>query len=157
MCFTSLYHCVGEAIANLGIDIPESELSISKFDTRTRNTSYISPEQIQIGRDLIQHGLLHNGKIDEKSPDIQEFLCNSDNKITSQSDIYAIGAILFRLLFGIPPTHQVADSIDNYRMQQRSPEANVYEVPFFAMKRVISNELCQILIHLLHKNPKYRF
>jgi hypothetical protein len=64
---------------------------------------------------------------------------------------------MFRLLFGIPPPSQVAESIENYRMQQRSTEANVYEVPFFAVKRVISNELCQILIHMLHKNPKYRF
>jgi hypothetical protein len=30
-------------------------------------------------------------------------------------------------------------------------------VPFFAQKRIISNELCQALVHLLHKNPKYRY
>jgi len=44
MCFTSLYHCIGEAIANLGIEAPDLSLNISHFDTRTRNQAYISPE-----------------------------------------------------------------------------------------------------------------
>jgi hypothetical protein len=29
MCFTSLYHCIGEAVANLGIDAPDLSLNIS--------------------------------------------------------------------------------------------------------------------------------
>jgi hypothetical protein len=29
MCFTSLYHCIGEAVANLGIDAPDLSLNVS--------------------------------------------------------------------------------------------------------------------------------
>ena len=42
-------------------------------------------------------------------------------------------------------------------MHQRAPDANVYDVPFFAKNRILSNEMCQILVFLLHKSPKYRF
>ena len=103
MCFTSLYHCVGDAVSNLGVELLDQDLSISKFDTLTRNTLYISPEQVARGKELRQQSTLHNGKIDEKSPEIQEFLGNNSHKISIQSDIYAVGSILFRILFGIPP------------------------------------------------------
>ena len=33
----------------------------------------------------------------------------------------------------------------------------MYEVPFFATNRVLSNEMCMILVKLLHDNPKHRF
>ena len=33
----------------------------------------------------------------------------------------------------------------------------MYEVPFFATKRVLSNEMCMIMVKLLHDNPKHRF
>lgn len=29
MCFTSLYHCIGDAVSNLGIDAPDLSLNMS--------------------------------------------------------------------------------------------------------------------------------
>ena len=157
MCFTSLYYCIGEAVANLGIDAPDLSLNISQFDTRTRNQAYISPEQIGLGKELLQQGSLHNGKIDRLSPEFQEFMSSNRSKISILSDIYAIGSILFRILFGIPPTATISEQIDSLRLQKQVPDNSKYDVPFFAQKRILSNELCQALVHLLHKNPKYRY
>jgi serine/threonine protein kinase len=71
MCFTSLYHCVGDALANLGLDgTLDLDEDISKFDTRTRDSAYISPEQVSIGKELQAIGEIHNGKIDEKSSEV---------------------------------------------------------------------------------------
>jgi serine/threonine protein kinase len=40
------------------------------------------------------------------------------SKISILSDIYAIGSILFRMLFGIPPPAMIADQIDSFRLQK---------------------------------------
>lgn len=69
LCFTSLFHCIGDALSSLGIEMPES-LTICNFDARTRNQDYISPEQIVLAKELLQHGYAHNGKIDEKSIEV---------------------------------------------------------------------------------------
>ena len=45
MQFLNLYHCAKDPDGPLGFKyIKEDEPSISKFDIRTRNISYISPE-----------------------------------------------------------------------------------------------------------------
>jgi len=41
-----------------------------KFDIRTRNQVYISPEQIKIGLELISIAEQHNGKIDQASAEV---------------------------------------------------------------------------------------
>jgi hypothetical protein len=64
---------------------------------------------------------------------------------------------MFKLLFGYPPPLSVTEQIDSLRLHQQHPERNIFDVPFFAKKRVISDDLCQILVHLLHKNNKYRY
>jgi len=48
----------------LKIDIPSITNTTLKFDTRTRNKVYISPEQIKVGQDLMFIAEHHNGKID---------------------------------------------------------------------------------------------
>jgi len=81
LCFTSLYHCIGDALSSLGIEMPD-QLTTCDFDARTRNQDYISPEQNVIAKELLQHGYAHNGKIDEKSLEVQEFIGNNRGKIT---------------------------------------------------------------------------
>ena len=42
-------------------------------------------------------------------------------------------------------------------MQEHSPEANIYDEPYFVSNRVLSNHMCKILVHLLHEDPTHRF
>lgn len=49
MQFLNLFHCVPEAFQDVGFKHIDKGLNISYFDTRLRNLSYISPEQIAIG------------------------------------------------------------------------------------------------------------
>ena len=76
MCFLNLYHCSWkpqDILHNIKLG-PEYDDNISIFDTRTRNNNYISPEQIEIGKELAHIVSKKNGKIDMNSYDIQEFL-----------------------------------------------------------------------------------
>jgi hypothetical protein len=38
--------------------------TVLKFDLTTRNSEFISPEQIKIGKELNKIAAMHNGKID---------------------------------------------------------------------------------------------
>lgn len=72
------------------------------------------------------------------------------NKINRQCDIYAVGAILYRLLLGTPPPPAIAEFIAKKRLNERSPDSNVYEVPYFFKDYILSNDMCYILVRLLH-------
>ena len=52
MCFANLYHAHWNTKQVLKIDLPYSQETPLKFDIRTRNKVYISPEQVKIGLDL---------------------------------------------------------------------------------------------------------
>ena len=76
MCFQNLYHCswkTKELLKNPNLG-PKCEDNISLYDTRTRNRSYISPEQIHISNELGGIVMKKNGLIDEKTYDIYEFM-----------------------------------------------------------------------------------
>ena len=114
MQFQNLYHCSWKPTEimsqmNLGA---EYEDNISLYDTRTRNKHYISPEQIQIGNELADIVIKKNGKIEENTYDIQEFLILKKNqkpkKITKKCDIYSIGAIIFKMLLGRAPSAEIS-------------------------------------------------
>ena len=71
-------------------------------------------------------------------------------KINKQCDIYSVGAILYRLLIGVPPSFEIAEYINKKRLNEKSPDSNVYEVPYFFKDYILSNDMCYILIRLLH-------
>jgi len=48
-----------------------------KFETRTRNSEYLSPEQAKIGRELQDIANLHNGKIDQVSAEVNELFATN--------------------------------------------------------------------------------
>ena len=52
MCFLSLYHTSWSPSQVLGIDLPNVSETTLRFDMRTRNTEFISPEQAKIGKEL---------------------------------------------------------------------------------------------------------
>ena len=79
------------------------------------------------------------------------------SKITKKCDIYSLGAILYKILIGVPPPAKVPQLIGQKRLHEHVPEQNVYEVPFFAQNRVLSNDMCTILVRLLHDSQKYRY
>ena len=81
----------------------------------------------------------------------------NDLKITKKSDIYSLGAILYKIIIGVPPPAKVPQLIGQKRLHEHVPQQNVYEVPFFAQNRVLSNDMCTILVRLLHENSKYRY
>ena len=64
MQFLNLYHCTKDAKGDIGFKYITERKDISKFDIRTRNTSYISPEQVTIGEELMEISEMSNGKID---------------------------------------------------------------------------------------------
>jgi serine/threonine protein kinase len=110
-----------------------------------------------LGKELETITQTRNGKIDMSSPEILEFIANNKDKIDKQSDIYAVGAILYKLLLGKPPSHDIADYINKKRLNEKKPDSNVYEVPFFFKDYILSNDMCYILIRLLHQKPDCRF
>lgn len=73
------------------------------------------------------------------------------------SDIYSIGAILYRLLLGVPPNLEISESITKKRLHEKSPDTNVYQVPYFFREYILSNDMCFILVRLLSENPRYRY
>lgn len=83
-------------------------------------------------------------------------MATHDKEITAQCDIFSIGSILYRLLFGEPLPKIYTEMIAHQKLHERSPDANVYKVPDFMEGRILSNEMCKILVCMLHQNPKYR-
>ena len=84
-------------------------------------------------------------------------MAQNDSKISKRCDVYSLGAILYKTLVGSSPTRKIASQIAAGDLHKQSPQANVYEVPFFAQHRVLSNEMCTILVKLLHENPEHRY
>ena len=95
-----------------------------------------------------------NGLINEQTYDIQEFMILKQNKkpkqITKLCDIYSIGAIIFKLLLGRAPTLQISQFIADNNLHETTPDSNVYEIPYFFKDFILSNDMCQICVKLLH-------
>ena len=76
MCFQNFHHCswnTSKILCNPYLG-PECEDNLSLYDIRTRNQNYISPEQIELGHELANIVDKKNGKLDENTYDIAEFL-----------------------------------------------------------------------------------
>lgn len=167
MCFLNLYHCSWKPKVLLkgtpyatGIDGLDDNLSI--FDLRTRNRNYVSPEQLAIFEQLTDLTVVDgSSKIDEESYEIQEFLLMKkhlkSNGISKLCDIYSIGALIFKLLMGRAPTLHLAKYINQNNLHELEGSKNVYETPFFMKDFIVSDDMCQILVKLLHENPACRF
>ena len=155
--FANLFHCAPEPLSDVGFKHINNESSISNLDTRLRNSSYISPEQLQVGNELNEITSNSNGMIDETSQAINDFKLENECKVNKKCDFYSLGAILYKCLFGEPPELSVAQSIASKRLFLQEPDKNIYQVPFFSHKKIISDQMCFILVRLLCENPKYRF
>ena len=70
MQFLNLYHCTKDAKGEIGFKYISEHKDISKFDIRTRNINYISPEQLTIGQELNELAEMHNGKMDQEDSSI---------------------------------------------------------------------------------------
>ena len=110
-----------------------------------------------MGQELMDIAMAHNGRIDVESQDIQDFIQENALKISSKCDLYSLGAIMYRCLLGQAPMHKISEFINKQRLQDHSPEANIYDEPYFVSNRVLSNHMCKILVHLLHEDPAHRF
>ena len=42
-------------------------------------------------------------------------------------------------------------------MHNDSPENNVYKIPYFLQNKIVSNEMADILVKLLHQDPDKRY
>lgn len=42
-------------------------------------------------------------------------------------------------------------------MHNDSPENNVYKIPYFLNQKIVSNEMADILVHLLHQDADKRY
>ena len=100
MQFLNLYHCAANATEQIGFHYVDSRANVSKFDARTRSEQYISPEQVQMGQELMEIAMAHNGRIDVESQAVQDFMTENALKISQKCDLYSLGAILYRCLLG---------------------------------------------------------
>lgn len=152
MCFLNLYHCSWNPKTLLkdtpfatGIEGLEDNLSL--FDLRTRNKNFVSPEQLAIFEELTDLAIIEgNSKIDEDSYQIQEFFLlkrhQRERGVTKLSDIYSIGAIIFKLLMGRAPTLSLAQYISEYNLHLSDGSTNVYETPYFMKDFIVSDDMC---------------
>ena len=122
MQFLNLYHCTKDAKGEIGFKYVTQSHDISKFDIRTRNIGFISPEQATMGRELSELAEIHNGRIDADDQDIQDFIASNEMKITKKCDIYSLGAILYKLLIGVSPTANVSALIGQKRLHEHTPQ-----------------------------------
>ncbi len=58
---------------------------------------------------------------------------------------------------GVPPNLDISENISKKRLHEKSPETNVYQVPYFFQDYILSNDMCFILVRLLSENPKNRY
>jgi len=58
---------------------------------------------------------------------------------------------------GSPPETSVSHRISAENMHLDSPENNVYKIPYFLENRIVSNEMADIIVHLLHEDPEKRY
>jgi hypothetical protein len=42
-------------------------------------------------------------------------------------------------------------------LHDKSPDANVYNIPYFFKDYILSNDICHILVKLLNENPRHRY
>jgi serine/threonine protein kinase len=57
----------------------------------------------------------------------------------------------------VAPDSEISRRINQDKIHLEDPEKNVFKVPFFLENRIISNEMCRILIMLLHYDPEHRY
>jgi len=68
MQFSNLYHCTSNGKQQIGFHYVEMQSNdISRFDLRTRSDQYISPEQIQMGHELMDIAMTRSGRMDPES------------------------------------------------------------------------------------------
>jgi hypothetical protein len=51
---------------------------------------------------------------------------------------------------------EISDHISKKRLHEKSPELNVYDVPYFLKDYILSNDMCFILSRLLCENQRHR-
>lgn len=73
------------------------------------------------------------------------------------SDIYSIGAILYKLFIGTAPDIEISNHISKKRLWEKSPDQNVFIVPYFFENLILSNDMCYIVSKLLCGTPKHRY
>ena len=56
-----------------------------------------------MGQVLMDIAMAHNGRIDEESQSIQDFMQENATKISQKCDLYSLGAIMYRCLLGQAP------------------------------------------------------
>lgn len=88
---------------------------------------------------------------------MNEFHQSNQAKISVLSDIYSIGAILYKLLIGNPPDIEISDHISKKRLYEKSPDQNVFNVPYFFDNFILSNDMCFIVSKLLCGTSRHRY
>ena len=116
---------------------------------------------MQVAAELADIAYQRNGKIDETQHEVQDFYASNfnqkQNKITQQCDIFSIGAIIFQLLLGQPPSQKTIKFINDNRLHENTPKGNVYKVPPFFKDYILSNDMIYIIVKLLCQDPNNRF
>lgn len=102
-----------------------------------------------------------NGKVEHKSYAVQEFILlkayEKPKRIRKQADIYALGAIMFKLLLGRAPEKWISQYIADNKLHEQKSDSNVYIVPSFFNDYILSNDMCRVIVKMLHKDPEHRY
>jgi len=73
------------------------------------------------------------------------------SKINAKCDIYALGAIIYKLLVGKAPNAKISKYIAEKQFHLNVPQDdNVYPIPAFFKNYVLSNDIIYIIVKLLH-------
>jgi len=57
----------------------------------------------------------------------------------------------------VAPDSEISRRINQEKLHQEDPEQNVFKVPFFLVNKILSNEMCRIMMMLLHYDPEHRY
>ncbi len=78
-------------------------------------------------------------------------------KITPKSDLFSVGAIMYRMVTGSTPSLSFCKNIAAHNLLASAPSDDTFELPAPLSEYIISNDFGYILLKLLSEDPSERY
>lgn len=131
LAFQDLYHAVWDSKSHLQCDTVPSYLkqTAATFDNSTRHPQFVSPEILAISTVLNKLVTQNVGRFDLQSEKMTDFYSQMQHKVTLRSDLFSLGAILFKLVTGTTPSLAFCKNIVEESLLLAAPSDDTFELP----------------------------